>query len=727
MNNSNENCLIDFSELGIDTIEKDKLYGYKELLVTGLLNYHIYQKNSRFRWPVWVTGLQNDPGENNQVVPPLLTNSSLKQWVPFTNLLSRDELLVDPTGMLTTTYGKWALEFWLEIDGEIRKYDGSSGKLEIIRDHKSSFINLKWSTPDFVLEAVIYGARITVDEAVIDLNCTLLNRSRNSSLIIAVRPYTNEKLGGIKSAEYNRNNKTLSINDKRCIVLDRDPSFVLTGNADKGDINLTDKNDSFTTTCREKLATIAVLYNLKKGGNSFHIRVSLSGPDNLNPGNYDFKSIKEDFAEFARIRITQGVDIKINDKQVEKWFNISKIALLNSSDSHFFSNRGIVDPEMLFYLIYGYNRMGYFDESMHLVDKAIDSLGSLNREINFNELLKICYVISGFVDHFLHTRDLDYMQLNYNKKLKELGEAVLGFSKRLKNIESIRSYAQKSSISRYSEVYDLILISYTLSSFSYLARCLGIFGDEKKFVKEYDRFMKMFDLHIKDYNKKTFTGDDFIYDLTAGFPFSLDLVSDEKASEMIDSVTSHFGGTKLVNRSYGIDTRASLLLANNMLFQKDKRVYDILDILGEIGRDCYMVPGFADPGKYLGCYGDGFSMTSSSLMFALIRNMIFIDFKDRLDIFPVPDENWFKSGREIIVKNAPSRFGKINFRVKSTSNEIQFSFDELPKYIPPDIMITLPVSAKLVNGEDFILKKSFNNSFIINGWPSLIRFIRKKR
>jgi hypothetical protein len=342
-------------------------------------------------------------------------------------------------------------------------------------------------------------------------------------------------------------------------------------------------------------------------------------------------------------------------------------------------------------------------------------------------LINICYVINGFVDYFLHTRDLDYLQLNYNKKLKELGDSLLGFSSRLKNFESLRSNSLKNSFLKNPELYDLVLLSHTLNSFSYLARCLGIFTDEKKYLKEYEKFQKIFASHIENYSEKIFSDDNFTYDLAAGFPFPLDWLSGEKTAEMIEAVTGHFNGIKLVNRSHGIDTRASLILANNLLFQKDERVLEILDIMKKIGGDCYVMPDFADPGSFAGCCGDGFSMASSSMMFALIRNMMFIDYKDRLDIFPVPNEEWFKSGREIVIKNAPSRFGIINFRVKSTSNEIQFSFDDLPKYIPPDIMITLPVPVKLVDGEDFLFKKSFNNSFILNGWPSLVRFIRKKR
>ena len=91
----------------------------------------------------------------------------------------------------------------------------------------------------------------------------------------------------------------------------------------------------------------------------------------------------------------------------------------------------------------------------------------------------------------------------------------------------------------------------------------------------------------------------------------------------------------------------------------------------------------------------------------------------------IPQEDWFNPGSEISVENAPSRFGLISFRVVSTINEIQMHFDQLPKYIPPDIMITLPFKTKIHPGDDFIVKKVIGNSHIINGWPSIIKFRKK--
>jgi hypothetical protein len=79
----------------------------------------------------------------------------------------------------------------------------------------------------------------------------------------------------------------------------------------------------------------------------------------------------------------------------------------------------------------------------------------------------------------------------------------------------------------------------------------------------------------------------------------------------------------------------------------------------------------------------------------------------------------------MILTGAPSRFGNINLRMAVTEHEIQFFFEGLPKFIPPDILIHLPFKAVIKPGDDFVIKKDFEDSFVINGWPAYAGFIRK--
>jgi hypothetical protein len=122
---------------------------------------------------------------------------------------------------------------------------------------------------------------------------------------------------------------------------------------------------------------------------------------------------------------------------------------------------------------------------------------------------------------------------------------------------------------------------------------------------------------------------------------------------------------------------------------------------------------------------EGDSIAVSSQIFSFIRSSLFVDYPQRLELFPVPRREWFNPGQEIEIKDAPSRFGLLSIKIIMTQNEVHFHFNEMPQFIPPDIMINLPFKAMINEEDDFVIKKSIGNSFVINGWPSIIRFTRQ--
>ena len=238
----------------------------------------------------------------------------------------------------------------------------------------------------------------------------------------------------------------------------------------------------------------------------------------------------------------------------------------------------------------------------------------------------------------------------------------------------------------------------------------------------------IFKKHIAIYENESYTPkDDFFYfEIYSGFPFLLNGLNDEYILSIVNRVIDCFGPNLIKNRSLGLDTFSSAILANNLLLLKDDRAPGIISELLSIISKSFRLPEYINKQTGKGCWGNGCTKITGSILFALVRNRLFVDKESRLDVFPNPIEEWFKTGKEIVVMNAPSRFGIINFRMKSTTNEIQFYFEDLPKYVPPEIMINLPFKVKLLEGDDFILKKSIGNSYIINGWPTQVRFLRKK-
>lgn len=123
-----------------------------------------------------------------------------------------------------------------------------------------------------------------------------------------------------------------------------------------------------------------------------------------------------------------------------------------------------------------------------------------------------------------------------------------------------------------------------------------------------------------------------------------------------------------------------------------------------------------------GVWGNGNSKIIAALILIIVRNRVFLDRAERLEIFPCPEKEWFETGKKIKIEDALTRYGKISFVSETTESEIKFTFIGLPKFIPSDIMINFPIETSIIESDDFILKRKTGNSYIINGWPSVIRF-----
>jgi hypothetical protein len=273
--------------------------------------------------------------------------------------------------------------------------------------------------------------------------------------------------------------------------------------------------------------------------------------------------------------------------------------------------------------------------------------------------------------------------------------------------------------------YDYILISHALAQHSYMARCLGIFGDEIKFKKESDRIAGIVSATAFKFDDVRPDNEFIIYNIYAGYPFRIDAIPENAIRSLIGRIERYITEKPLLITSLGWDIFLTLIVANNLIFIKDMRGYEIVHELLKMRDKIYVLPEYIHPATGRGNWGEGAPLALSAMIFSTIRNLMFIDYPDRLDLFPVPRPEWFEPGKEIRIDDAPSRFGLLSVRVVSTVNEIQIHFDKLPKFVPPDIMINLPMRTRIKHEDDFILKREDGRSFVINGWPSILRFIRK--
>ncbi len=716
--------LFDFAGACKVTIDYEKYQTSRDMYLAGLNNYTLFQKFSNFKWPAWINAITDSSRGASSFVPHMLINSSMRDCLYFTNFLSDDGLYVDPAGMMSPSYDRWSLETWIVDGGNLHRPSMEWDRVRQERDTKNSIIHSTFENDLFKLRHTIYGARGAADEAVVETECLLKDR-KHASLLFVVRPYDQHHLGGIESIEFLKDTHCVNINGRKSLCFGSRPDFMLAGGGEEcRDIDPANETGQARSASPYGMATLGLGYSLKKGDNRFTFRIAIDSRASLGGGKYDYERVKEDFTTFAAMRIRNGGNLSLPDRQMQNWFYGSKISLLNFSLKSILKADGSMDYRAAFYIIFGCNRMGYFPESLRYIDFCIKSFTADEKNMTFDGVIDTCSIINAIADYFIHVRDTGFLQGRFDF-IKKKALALYNYSRKLKKFGSHGRNSLPFYYIAEDHPFDLILLSHALAQYSYLARCIGIFGDELKFKKESERIAAILTAVAFD-GEKGLPGNEFmLYNLFAGFPFRIESVTGENLRGLVGRMRSCFDGMPLFVKSLGVDVVSSLVAANNLIMIKEAGSYEIVKAVTGTKNRAFVLPEFMNPSTGRASWGNGASMTAAAVMFATIRNILFVDYPERLELFPQPRAEWFEPGNEIKIDDLPSRFGLISLRMVSTANEIQVHFDKLPKFVPPDIMINLPCRTKIKLEDDFILKREDDMSFIINGWPSIVRFIRK--
>ncbi len=762
LNNDNENNILsDLDSLYLDYVDRDKLSLFSQNISPGIRNFIRFQKFTYFKWPYWLYNAYSIDSQTFNPISPFLLQNNNRNWISFSSRNSSIRVQIDPAGMISPFNDTWSIEFWIyEKDTLYRPQERLSPVIQ--RDLETFMVNIKWKELNFEFNESIYGVKDNYEELIVELKSYIQKNITPLWLLIAVRPYNTLSLGGIESIEFNNKTRLIRINGHDRIYLEIKPDYILSGNGTLGDIDINRVNKKTADIkCKSGMATLAFAYSLNKGNNEHAIRIGLENRKNIHPVKINYSKYKNEYIERSKFQLKKGFKLSFPDKLFQKWVYGAKKSALNFLDDDISKAMKSynADSKALFYIISGYNRMGLFSESLKIINFAAEDIDH-KEKLSLSNILGRCYVIIAASDYFKLSRDIEYIKLKYHI-FRELIHPVLQYSGSIKeknrkhNINSIENYC----IAEY-RVYDTIIISYSLFEFSYLARCLGIFNDEVKFNKESSRLEKLIIDEIDDFIEKDdgikdhkdeekennlaspqdasqdaeqdapgeikFRNEYFAYDVFAGYPFRVQSLSLEKLKLITQRISDHFSENPVYFKSAGgSDIFFSIIYAINLLLVKDIRVHAIIGKLFKFGKDKYTLQDFVNPKTGCGLRGEGDSVICASVFLTLLRSVIFMDSQEMLELFPVPKEEWFTEGSEIKIEDAPSIFGQISFRVLSTGNEVQFYFNELPKYIPPNMMINLPFKVRIKHEDDFILKKETGNSFLLHGWPSIIRFIRR--
>jgi hypothetical protein len=727
-------------DVRMDFIDENKLLGLRADIINGIRNYFLFQKFPDYHMPCWVTnsGTGVDRMQRTASPPPLLLNNSCRTIVYRSNLSGKDGIMIDPVGMMSPTYCSWSVEIWF-FDGKaiIRPQDCDGTPVQT-RDHLTSVFRTEWRHGDNTFTAVAYGAKTAVDEVVVEVSCGIKKNNPNQFLVVAVRPYNTFLLGGIRSVEYRKEARSIRIDGLDRIAFDDRPEFVSIGNGACGDITVPQEaRDSFSSNCRYGMASLGAGFRAVKGNSRISFRICLSESRELPVMKSVDENRKSVFEVNASNRIRGGIRVSFPDGRFERLFGAAKITVLERTGALLKERAGdeITAERMKKYFacVCACNRMGYFAESSHIVTSYMKIAGRASGR-NILSAVRDAYFIEGFADLFLHSRDIDLLGRDY-RAMKAVAESLMLYSKTLKRpadagpVNSIQHSMQSRS-----HLYDLILLCHSLRQFSYLARCLGMFGDEVRFAEESTRLNAVIIAAIGsvlerpgDKDAPASAGafdDDLAYLVASGFPFPLEGFTPANLKVLIRRIVDGYRGMPLYSRSMGgWDSFLTFILASNMVLCGDNRCFDIMDAMFTAAGGRLSFPEFISPGTKLGVAGEGDSLTAAYALFSFLRNLLFVDYEQRLDVLPVRIQQWFIPGAEITIQDAPSRFGPISIRVLSSSSELQYRFTGTPKFVPPEIKLPVPEGMHVKKESDFIIKKELENSIIINGWPEIVRCV----
>ncbi|OPZ36468.1 MAG: hypothetical protein BWY96_02224 [Spirochaetes bacterium ADurb.BinA120] len=721
-----------------DFIDREKFGSMTSGMGAGIRNYLLFQRFPSYRYPDWINRLSDGASRSGGcILPPLLSNHSSRDWMYFTNLLSSDALRIDRSGMLSPTYAAWSVEIWVLIGQRLFRAQESPAGVVQERDPLTSIARTTWREKEFGLVQTVFGARTGVDEAIVALDCSLPRKTDGAKLLVVFRPYDPLSIGTMREIEYRRDARTVKIDGVERAALETRPDFIATGNGVSGDIvPAPGARDMLRSSCEFGMATLALGYALEKGSRRIHIRINLSRGNPITASRVNFTRAAAEFIEFAGIRIKSGLNLAFPDDPVVKWLYATKLCLLNSLNRESQRPRNPEDIAAMrrsCLMVCACDRMGYHSEAEGMLRSLMPMFGG-EAEGSFERAIGASYLLSAFADCFIHSRDMEFLRKGYSS----LKSTATGLFEHARTIKSASPGRGANSLGYYldasSHPYDKVLLYNALRQYSYLARCMGLFGDENRFAGEARRLGglvaaeigAMFPAGEERDGPAVLDGNVAAgYIAAAGYPFRVEELGADNLRSMVAGIAELYGGVPLYVRALGgWDSVLSLLFASNLIHIRDMRYYDLMGEFMQKGGERYSLQDVLHPGSGAGMMGDGDSVEAMAAFALTLRNMLFMDFESRLDVLPSPREEWFIPGSEMVVQDAPSRFGPISFRVLSSSGDVQFRFTDLPKFVPPEIMINLPFRAKIKQESDFVIKKDFGNAVTINGWPEIVKFSR---
>jgi hypothetical protein len=496
--------------------------------------------------------------------------------------------------------------------------------------------------------------------------------------------------------------------------------MVRAGNLESGGLEM-EGEDRQKITCPSDMVTMAFGYQLSSDELDLNLRISLSGNHKASAsrGDFDLEAARKDYRGFAERHVKTGYSLEGDRKEYRDLLHNVHLSMLHSLGQ--IPVPSVPDGESgrrLFFILKGMSMLGHRQEVFSILSAMTGEVEVPQSLPDYRQALGIAYLLSMFADFYHYYRDGDFFREVFPFLRKQSG-ALMQYTSRLRDPGKLQENSVDYLYVGKPVAGELAVFIHAMRQYALIARNLGIFADETRFSDEAKRLEESLDLSgtgIRSWPPHL--------DYPVLYPFSLVEPGAEGAAE----ITGELPGKKELAcyvPGTGYDVRHNCILVNALLREGNPAALDLLESLRDRAGSRLTLTSLMDPSGKRGIGSIPDDPEIAALLAITLRNRTVMDEGQRLTIFPVPDPNLFQGKRDLELVHVVTRFGIINLQVSIREREIQISFGDVPRFMPADILINLPVPFKAVPSDEFIIKHQFKDSVLISGWPEIIHCRRR--
>jgi len=716
----------------------------------GLLNRFVIPVNLDWVWPYWVEQ-QYDPLSPSFVARGFQIgslNMTHRNWTAIGAMNSAKEAIVDQRGLLVPLIHGWSLDNWVYTNGQLF----APSQLDTVKQY------LCQDLPIIITEYQAGNIQVLTENFVekhdhddlIFQRVKLVNigkKAETFSFVCSIRPYNTEGLSLITNLEYK--DQKFYVNEHLGIQLSEAPDQVLCNCYDEGDVSLklgATWDDAILTACPVGFCTGMALYSVTLAPKETKVLSAIIPMEQkLAIKGINQFSVEERFTESIanwRDRLdNRGLRIRVPDERLQAAFQANRAHMLvfHDGDSitpgpfsyHFFWYRDAA------YMLNALDKIGFIEEARRVLEtyphrqKKLGHFCSQKGEWDSNG-----QAIWTLVEHARLTNDNEFL----NRVYPSIRGAIKWIARNLsKEKDPLYRGLHRAGISaEHFGSYDVYYWDdfWSLAGLREGIRAAGLLGkdnDVTRFQKIYDRLYESVQTSLSCVAERfgqpiipispspaRRMDSAAIGSLSCLYPLQLFDPFDERLDNTLAYLEAHAmpgGGFfhDIMHAGYG--TYLTAHVAECYIARRDPRAWDVLNWLLGMATDTFTWPEAMNPQNKGGNMGDGHHGWAAADFLLLVRNMLIKEEDESLVLLAGAPDEWFKTGKEIRLEQAPTHFGTVTIRFKTLRHKhveciADFNFHKIPEVIEINLSESIKtllfgeVEYPVQNGKVFVSPKN---------------------